>query len=381
MAKAARPDPRGLEGEIRELASFDAGDLVVVSLALDTDGRRFPRRSDLELQVGDLVRRARADAPALGLSRAAARSLDADLDRIARFVADEFDRGDTRGLAIFACAGARLWRVVELPRSLRSRVVLDRHPHVLQLEALLSTGGTTLTALVDRAKARVFLTRLGATTERTDVFDEVPGRHDQGGWSQARFARHIEDHVHRHLRHAADVLFALSKREPVERLVLAGPDPVVAEFEKALHPWLAERVAGRVNVPMNAGVARVRQATLEVEDRLEEDRVREVVGRLREEAEAGRLAVLGLEPTIEAVRQGRAETLVVGDGRLRPGWRCPACGSISARDGTCSSCGAALVAVPDLIEEVVDLALGRGCHIVTAAPDKLPAEVGALLRF
>lgn len=379
MAGARNLDPARLETEVRELASFDGGQFLVVTLNLDTDGRRLPRKRDLEAQVGVLVKQARAQADAFAPSHAAQRALEADLERISRFVSERFDRKDTRGLAIFACEGRTLWHVFELPLSLRTRIVVDRHPHVLPLESLLAGAGTTATVLVDRSRARIFTTRLGVTVERTDVFDEVPGRHDQGGWSQARYQRHVEDHVHRHLQHAAEVLFALSKRERIDRIVLAGPDPVLAEFEKGLHTWLTERVVGRITLPMRAGVARVRAATLEIEERLEQERVRDVVARLREELEASRLAVAGLAPTVDAVQQGRAEVVVVSDGEARPGWRCRACGALSLREGSCPACGGDLSAVPSVIEELVDLAMRRRCQIVSS--DKVPVEIGALLRF
>ena len=37
-----------------------------------------------------------------------------------------------------------------------------------------------------------------------DRTEARPGKHDQGGWSQARYQRHIEHLVYDHLRHVAD---------------------------------------------------------------------------------------------------------------------------------------------------------------------------------
>jgi molybdopterin converting factor small subunit len=165
----------------------------------------------------------------------------------------------------------------------------------------------------------------------------------------------------------------------VDRIVLAGPDPVVAEFEKGLHTWLAERVVARSALPMRAGLAKVREATLEVEERLEEERVGDLVARLEEELEAKRLAVAGLTATVDAVQQGRADVVVVSDGEAQAGWRCRACGALSLREGACPACGGDLSAVPNMIEEVVDLAMRRGCQIVRS--DRLPGDIGALLRF
>ena len=84
-----------------------------------------------------------------------------------------------------------------------------------------------------------------------DVLDEVPGRHDQGGWSQARYQRHIEEHVGQPPEARG--------RRPAPGVRGAGvrpPDPggprraVVPEFERRLHDYLQRRIAARVTLPM-----------------------------------------------------------------------------------------------------------------------------------
>src|SRR2546428_12981612 len=138
MSRAGRPDPASqLEGEIRELASFDAGEFQVVSVMLDTDGRRYPGKRELELQLAELVRRARAEADGLELPRAAEQALNEDLARIVEFVSGGFERGGTRGLAFFACKGAKSWRVFRLPRSLRSRFAVHMLRQFVRHEILL----------------------------------------------------------------------------------------------------------------------------------------------------------------------------------------------------------------------------------------------------
>ena len=48
--------------------------------------------------------------------------------------------------------------------------------------------------------------RTASLDEIVDKTEEAPGKHDQGGWSQARFQRHIEKLVGEHLRDVADAL-------------------------------------------------------------------------------------------------------------------------------------------------------------------------------
>ena len=51
-----------------------------------------------------------------------------------------------------------------------------------------------------------------------------------------------------HLRRAADVAFAMFQAEPFEHLTLGGPEPVVRALEATLHPYLRDRLCGRIAV-------------------------------------------------------------------------------------------------------------------------------------
>lgn len=364
---------------LRRLASLDAGEPSVVSLYLETDGRRRPRRGDYEAALKtDLLHHA---DPGAGATREGRASVKADLARIQEYVLKEFDRSSTRGLAFFACQAKKLWEVYHLPFPVIDRVVVDRHPHVLRLESALAMAETFATVLVNRERARIFTTRLGECSERNEVTDEVPGRHEQGGWSQARYQRHIEEIVHRHLHHVVQALVALWKREKFDHLVIAGPDEILPPFEKQLPTELADRVVARTSLAINAAKDRVREATQAVEEVLETRRAADAVSRVLEEFAAKRHAVVGVERTLAALQEGRVDLLVVSDRKPRTGYRCTNCRLLALADGKCEACGGEMFAVRDLAEEMVDEALLRRCRVVTSMTEPLPEGVGGLLRF
>src|SRR5207245_419372 len=142
-------------------------------------------------------------------------------------------------------------------------------------------------------------------------FSAVPGRHDRVGWSQGRYQRHIEDHVERHLRHVGEELFRYYKRRGFDHLILAGPDEVVAEFERDLHDYLKRRIVARLTLPVTASAAEVLERSLQVEEDVEARRERGVLERMNAEAAAGRQAVIGLERVLAALNDKRIDTLVV----------------------------------------------------------------------
>jgi peptide subunit release factor 1 (eRF1) len=368
-------------GLLRKLAEWDAAGSPITSLYLTVDGRRFPRRADYERRLDELLRTARARAERL--DNDAARSVESDVEAMSRFVRDEFDRGDTRGLALFSSTAAGLWEVVPVPRPVRDRVVVAPHADLRPLEAVLETYPPVCVALVDYARARMFRVELGRIHEVTDVDDEVPNRHDQGGWAQMRMQRHVDDHRVKHLKRAAETLFALSRRQPFEHLVLAGPAEAHRELEPLLHDYLRRRIRASITVPMTASTADVLGRVLEIEESIERDREREAVERLAPAAAANGRAVTGLDATLEALSGGRVAELVVSVEAAAPGFACAACGRLAIEAGPCATCGGATEPVPDVVDAAVTAALRTGARVETVMGDGLDAMggIGALLRY
>jgi peptide chain release factor subunit 1 len=302
------------------------------------------------------------------------------------YVGDAFDRkGTTRGLALFSCSGAGLSQQVTLSQPIRDRVSVGPGPYLLPLEAQLELAETFCTALVDREKARVLISALGEIEEVSHLLDEVPGRHDQGGWAQARLQRHVEDHVLRHLKHVAGVLLHVQQRRGFDHLVLAGAEETLAELEKELHDYVRRRILARVSMPVAAPADQVLDRALSLERELEERRERRIVERVISEASAGTgRAVLGLDHTLAALEAGRVEVLVVSDDLRASGVRCPSCGHLARSGRRCELCRSATMPLPDLAEEAVERALRQRCRVQSLSePGGLQAGggIGALLRY
>jgi peptide chain release factor subunit 1 len=248
---------------------------------------------------------------------------------------------------------------------------------------MLDTYPTTCTALLDFEKGRLFLAALGRIEEVTDVWDDVPGRHDQGGWAQMRMQRHVDDRRHKHVKHVADALLRLQERRGFDHLVLAGTTEVVAELERELHDYVRRTVRARIVLPIGSPPQEILERSLELDEELERAREREAVERLRAGASGG-AAVLGIDAVLAALWEARVEELVL-DGDLRfEGSACGACGRLAASGGRCSACGSRTTSVPDVVEAGVALALRQGSRVETLVEDGLLHDaggIGAYLRF
>jgi peptide chain release factor subunit 1 len=369
---------------VRALADWDTEGHPVTTLYLDVDGRRHPRRIDYVRRGHDLAQRACDEADRA--ERTAYDSVCRDAQRIAAYLENDLDRrGSLRGVAMFSSSGAGRWEVVHLPQAVRDRVAVGPRPHLLPLEAVLEMAETFCTVIVDREKARILVSSLGEVEEVSEVLDDVPGRHDQGGWSQGRLRRHVDDHVQRHLKRVADALLRLHQRRGFDHLVLAGPEESVTELERELHDYVRRAVLGRVPLRMVAGKDEVLDRMLALERDLEEQRERDAVDRVVGEVSGGTgRAVSGMRPTLAALEENRVATLVVRDGLDAAGVRCPSCGHLATDGSRCVACGSVTAEVPDLVEEAVEEALRRRCRVETVRDGAVldPAGgIGALLRF
>src|SRR5213078_5317869 len=111
------------------------------------------------------------------------------------------------------------------------KIAVGREFHLAPLVPLVGRGDGALIAVVGRERGTVYILRAGKLEELIDQFDETPGRHDQGGWSQARYQRHIEKLVHEHLREIADLVERWVRRLRGPRLVIVASEETRAEFE------------------------------------------------------------------------------------------------------------------------------------------------------
>jgi peptide chain release factor subunit 1 len=367
---------------VRKLAEWSPGELPVTTVYLSVDGSEYPRKQDYELRLEEVLRSASDRAAAV--DREANRSVQRDVEEIRSFVRGRFERKKTRGLALYSCSGAGLWEDVAVSRPVRNMAAVGPHPDLLQLERLLEVYESFCTVLVDSEKARIFLAELGRIEEQRDLVDDVPNQHKQGGWSQARYERHVEDHRQRHLKHVAEVLLRFHKRRSFDHLIVGGPQEVTADFDKELHDYLRQRILATVNLSMHASADEVLARSLECEEELDRGRVREAVEQIVAESAAGRQAVAGLGPTLRALGENRVGTLVASMDLRTPGRECPSCGRLAVQGKRCNTCGAQTREVPDVVEAAVIQALRQGARVETATEEPAFAErggVGALLRF
>jgi peptide subunit release factor 1 (eRF1) len=373
---------------LRELATLRPEGARVLSVFLNLDPAEFaepPARASEIRSVVDELRRVARDSD--GLAHDAKVALREDVDRVEDYLSSFTPKG-AHGVVVYACGPAGLFEVIRLPRPIETRAVIDDSPLIEPLAELIGAG-TWCVVLVNRQTGRMFVGDRERLDEVDVIVDDVHGRHKQGGLSQARYQRSVDEDVQDHLRTVAQAAFVRFKRAPFDNLLLGGPQETVTDFESKLHAYLQERVVGRIGVDVeNTSVDEVHRAAAVKIEAYEQQRDRAALDRLSEGLSKGSRAAAGLDDVLEALNERRVEILLLEPGYQVPGCTCPQCGWVGPMDGgACPADGTPVACRDSVVESAVELAVVQSADVLVMRDENLQRElqshgqIAAVLRF
>ena len=368
---------------LRELAAFQAENGCAISLYVDLDPSTSPTAGDANTKVHSLLDSVKLNG-SRSLTHAQREALKTDLDRIRRFFEDEFNREGAHGVAVF-CAGLdNVWSPIALTDTVPDDVKIGKTFYLAPLVPLVGRGEGAIVAFVGREQGQLFRLQAGRLTPLADHTEEQPGRHDQGGWSQARYQRHIDSLVQDHLRTVGDELDRQVRRLRGPRIVIVCSEELRGELNDLLSAEVQKALVGWTQAEAHASPADLLEVARPVLESWREQEERAAVERWREEAGRNGRAAAGWEDTLEAASDGRVEVLLYEDGADRPAWQCPQCGRASLRAGNCPLDGTRMEEQADGLDLAVHQTLGHGGKVwaLRHTQDLEPVEgIGALLRY
>jgi peptide chain release factor subunit 1 len=332
-----------LESLARSLAAFRPQRGLSISLFLNLDPRAVPTAKDLSSHVTSVVDDARRRVIELAgdLDHEEVIGARDDLNGAETFFEEELDRSGAAGFALYLSGLDGVRHEARLSTPVRDAAHVGRAFAVVPLLPSLERDRDVILAAVGRERGTVWRARDGWTEFLADRTEEIHGKHDQGGWSQARFQRSIERDALDHLRDVADLLEETIQPGSGTLLVVACVEEQRTTFDELLAPHVQEALIGWTTMEAHAG-----------EHALKRDAERLLAARLRSEREAvlsrwrearghgGRAAGTWAE-AVEAAADGAIEAALV-DGRTRDAWLCPACGRGSLEAGSCALDGTQL---------------------------------------
>jgi peptide chain release factor subunit 1 len=302
---------------LRRLADTRPAQGKVLSLFLNLDPREFgttpARGTEVRSMLDRASRQVRDDESLTHEQRAALR---ADLERLQAELGDGgLDAKGAHGVAVFASGPAGLFEVLKLSEPIEHEPVIGDTPFIEPLSAI-GPPERWCVLLVNRRTARLLCGPGGQLEEIALVEDDVHGQHDQGGWSQANYQRSVEKEAADHLKRTAEVAFAHLKGALPAGILVGTPHELANDFESELHPYLRERLSGRLDIDVeHSTVEEVNRAAAPHIERATRAKQDAALARVAEEFGAGTgRAASGLADVLAALEQQRVETLLVDAG-------------------------------------------------------------------
>ena len=371
---------------LRELATFRADNGCAISLYLDLNPSVSPTAGDIDSRVNALLEQIlRSEiANRAELTHEQKQGLGDDVARLRAFFESDFSRERSHGYAIYSAGLDNVWQPLPLSERVPDLVKVGRTFYLAPLVPLIGRGDGVLVAFVGRERGNLYRLRGGRLEELANEFDEQHGRHDQGGWSQARYQRHIEKLVQDHLKDVATTLERALRRLRRPRVVVVASEETRAELEEELSSEVKEAIIGWASAEAHANPAQLLRTVEPLLERWRAEQETTAVERWREAAGRNGRAASGWAQTLEAASDGRVELLLFHDGADHRAWQCPACGRVAAEPGNCPLDGTQMEESRDGLDLAVHQTLAHGGTVwaLRQRQDLDPVEgIGAVLRY
>jgi peptide chain release factor subunit 1 len=301
-----------LSEHLDQLAAFGPVPFPVISLYLNTAADQHGRPHFGQFVHKEFPSRSRT-FPARSSGR---ESFDNDYQRIKAYLEEQLP-ASINGLALFACSAASgFFETIQLEAPIRQHelFVSDR-PHLYPLARLEDQYPRYAVALVDSQSARLFVIGLGEVIDKSEVSGTKINRTGGGGWSQARYQRHVENFQLQHCKEVVEVLDRIVRDEELDKIVLGGNEATISILRQQLPSHLSEKIVDALGIDMKAPENRVLSATLKA---VREDDVKDdvkTVGRLFSQFRSGGLGVVGAKDTLRALNNGQVDELILSASR------------------------------------------------------------------
>jgi peptide chain release factor subunit 1 len=226
------------------------------------------------------------------------------------------------GIAIFASLNGDFFETVQLDEPFpNNRFFMFSRPHIFPLVRIKEQNPKYLALWADTNKADIYIfggeniINLENETEAKveEIKNEKTNRSQVGGWSQARYQRHVENYHLQHAKETVEEVERLMREQKIEHLILCGDEtgviPILKDqFSKAAE----EKLVSVLNLSQYATEEEIRQKTREVMGIDNAVRDQEKVERMFNAAKAAAgLGTIGVDKTLAALSNGQVEELII----------------------------------------------------------------------
>ncbi len=362
------------DNDLRELINYITPD-PVVSVYLNTDpseGNTDSHKRRLKSMVREI-------------------NLTKDVEVIERFFDHEYN-WTGRGVAVFSCSANNFFRAYPLWVPVRNLIHISDRPSVKPLAALVDNYGGYGVVLIDKQGARLFSFHMGQLREQEGVMGEavkrakhgavgsaVPGRRGSGV-----AAHSMDETVDRNMKEAAEFAVRFFEDNHIRRILIGGTEENVNLFRSLLPKSWQSLVMGTFHMAMTASHNDVLARALELGTQAEQEREARLVDRVVTAAAKGSGGIVGLEGTLQAVNEGRVQTLILTEGFRKNAYRCKATGLLTLKPEDVCGGEHDVEKVYDVVDVMVSQVMRQGgeVEVMVSRPElEKVGHIGAILRY
>ncbi len=284
--------------------------------------------------------------------------------------------GDT--LAIFASRIHNFFKTVSLPTKVNNSLIVDSSPYIRPLARIQDEWESFTLILLNSHYAKIFSVSLGSVDREKNLSSNIMNKHRKGGMSQARFQRLRKGAIHAFFSEVEGALEKIADKQ----IVLAGPGQAKLQFQDMLSKHLAERIVEVVDIDIDDEQQLLKESVRLISKR-EEQKSHDAVQQLKSEILKDGLAAYGLDDTLQVVKNGQVELLIVEKDYKLKGCLCEHCQIVRAGHvKNCPMCGRPTSEV-DVIEEIIEFAERTDADIEFTDDEEISnlGHIGAILRF
>ncbi len=311
-------------------------------------------------------------------------NFDKTMQNIEKYLGMNGREHGQKGLAIFASNEHEFFRAYKLGMPVEDLMVVDASPYIRPLAKLIEDYETFGLVILDSHRARIYVVSSGRIEDKDKIVEDIMKKHKKGGMSQARFQRLRLGAIEHFLKEVSEEMVRLFSKDNVVKIIIAGPGNAKIMLKNFLPNELKYEILDLIDIDFDEADGYLVSKAEEIILEDEKEAASKNVARLKDEILMHGLAVYGLEDTIDAVKNGHMELLLVSNGYRLRGWICEKCQLFdSGIKDKCPNCRGKVAEV-DVIEEVIEFAERTDTKVEFVDDNPILQDlggVGGLLRF
>ena len=281
-------------------------------------------------------------------------------------------------VAVFASNKHNFLKYITLPVKIENSLILDSSPYLRPLVRTIDEWESFTLILVSTNSAKIYSVSFGQVQDSKQLSKDIMNKHKKGGWSQARFNRLRRGAIHAFF---TEVIEELKKRDD-EQIIVAGPGTVKTQLIDILPKDIQDKIVDVIDISVDDENKAIKESIHLISEK-EERQSKETVQHLKQEILRDGLAVYGVEETLQAVKNGQVELLIIEKDFKQPGWICESCQMVGTGVKTqCPNCGNKTSNV-DVLEEILEFAERTDAEVEFTDEEEIKnlGHVGAILRY